>query len=286
MVSKLAKGRAEARADQREAFTLIELLVVIAIVAILAAMLLPALNRAKIATDGAGCRNNLRQLTLAIGMYVHDYGAYPGYIFHTQATGVRSFFVQLQPYTRAPWPEPNYDQTGWLGPRTSIYACPAYSRVRGGFDQSVKFWSYGYNSAGCTFQGFLGLGGTAGAGPGPTGPTRESAVTTPSDMIAIGDAALAGDSPGIPGLVWGQPNLNDPIVLENFYKAVMQGQPVSDLGVRAMKYRHGGRWIVGFCDGHVESLRPQDLFIVTNAVVAQRWNNDHQPHLDSILFPP
>src|SRR6056297_2334814 len=84
---------------RRAGFTLIELLVVIAIIAILVALLLPAVQQAREAARRSSCKNNLKQLGLAIHNYHDTHSRFPfGYMLDSSNLNVSSFGTQILPF--------------------------------------------------------------------------------------------------------------------------------------------------------------------------------------------
>src|SRR5439155_10856986 len=136
----VAMIRSSANGKRLWAFTLIELLVVIAIIGILAALLLPALSRAKVAAHSTACKSNLRQINLGLQMYVDDIGSYPiaeRFINQYGSDLPGYWFETLEPYVKSQW-------------TNNLYRCPAY-RLRTAPAPHIAslgpFGSYGYNGS-------------------------------------------------------------------------------------------------------------------------------------------
>ena len=122
------------RAGSPPAFTLIELLVVIAIIAILAAMLLPALSKAKSTAQGIACRNNLKQWGLATVLYATDNQDFlPTDGSASGSSTTAGWYVDLPkamgllPYAQMPW-----RTNATIEPGNSVWICPANTRRSNG----------------------------------------------------------------------------------------------------------------------------------------------------------
>jgi prepilin-type N-terminal cleavage/methylation domain-containing protein/prepilin-type processing-associated H-X9-DG protein len=298
MKAMLATGRAEARCKMRReeasGFTLIELLVVIAIVAILAAILLPALNRAKKQAYATECRSNLHQWGLALQMYVTDNRSYPSV----------DSFSNFDPYIGQKYPVPTYlpGPNGVLlvdpnpPPRHSVWHCPSYDRLPGIFGGNThNGGSYGYNCNGAiqpqTVSGYSGFGLAGQRVPGGTTdselpPIRDAQVLRPANMFAMADAYLLRNiSPSTPSqaaipFIIGRQSLALAQIPRD-HTGTYIGAPIG-LADGIYQRRHDSRFNVVFCDGHVETLKISNLFTTLSDDVLSRWNNDGQPHRELV----
>jgi prepilin-type processing-associated H-X9-DG protein len=261
------------------------LLVVIAVIGILAALLLPALHRAREAGYSTACRSNLRQWGLGLRMYVDDYKVYPpsevaNMVY--EECDLRPWYERLERYTggkAAQWTVEGYE------PDKGVAACPGYARLPNPY-YGPEDGSYGYNG-----NGIGGMGLIAGADfapdmqspvrPDPT--TKESQVLSPSEMIAIGDALLVFLRQQAEGCRNLSP-LYTAGIHSIWYELGMRGGVCLPNDAAMTRRRHGGRFNVVFCDGHVENLRTADLFDIRRDEVLARWNRDHLPHRE--LLPP
>ena len=216
-------------------FTLIELLVVIAVIAILAALLLPALTNSKQSAKRIQCVSQLRQLGLATQMYLddHDGRTFPFKYYETNGGALYWFgWIEngIEGERRFDATQgPLFDYVQGLG----IEICPSLNYASGHFKLKAKgaSFGYGYNRHLASTNDFPAV--------------NSELVRDPGGTALFADAAQINDfqAPASP---------ENPLLEEWYYVDAAEGS----FSYPNAHFRHRERANVAFLDGHVAAERP------------------------------
>jgi prepilin-type processing-associated H-X9-DG protein/prepilin-type N-terminal cleavage/methylation domain-containing protein len=216
----------------RTAFTLIELLVVVGVVAVLAAMLLPALARAKARAKSIQCVSNLRQLDLAAQIYTGDNADFYPYADYFDLDKNIAYCWDFTTDETSGQVVPGVLWQGQINPQ--IQQCPSFS---GNAEWNADpYTGYNYNTS------YVGHG-QGESGSDPTGqaapiPAKSGAVHHPAKTVLFGDGQYADGA-------------------DKFMRAPFPNPGDANLSGRyagTQGFRHAGRSNAVFCDGHAGSL--------------------------------
>lgn len=239
------------------AFTLIELLVVVAIVALLVAILLPALNEAREIANQTVCAHNTKQWALGFILYDTDYGCLPGF---NRTAGLdpgghqSHIFWSMGPYLGYDGDDYADEVSGTLwDPNVSpeMHHCPSVPD---------KVWAYGYN-----YPNIIGYLNTGVYRPPAGHVLTLDEIPRPSDtliMAEVGAASAAlyapfGPDPRPPDMDYDGDGVDDTNTYMFNYLTARDGY---DVPYNAIGPRHGDRIAnTIFLDGHADGMHINEL---------------------------
>jgi prepilin-type N-terminal cleavage/methylation domain-containing protein len=226
----------------KSGFTLIELLVVIAIIAILAALLLPVLARAKQSGQQAVCLSNLKQIGLVFQMYLNDSADH----FPDRRDLKSSLPGGYHPWTT--WP-PSDPRAGWAAtnflnycPNLNVWSCPAaISSPVGNAIQSVQATSMDTNAPLCRYW--------AWRFDRPDDPVGQEDFWGKSQTQAVSDLETASLTDATLGPIYGPADVE--LAVDPYYPKTISSV---DPALKGRTIHAGGRCRV-FLDGHTQFIK-------------------------------